>query len=452
MVVEAGVRTPRPVAVRPRWTEAPADTLDAVFARTARHSPRAVAVREGPHELTYGRADMRASQLASALIGNGVQLGDPVLIHCPDHRRATVAQLAVLKAGGVCVPVPPHTSREDFRRLARLIGARVVVCGSSAVAGWMEFGRAVVLDEETWQRIGAMRVDRSLPRSGPLEGAHLFRTGEDGTGPDAQLTHHRAWLSALAARPGGSVMGPTTVVAHEPPMGARSLSALWWAFATGGAFHAGLRPDEAAGPHVRRVNTAAVFSADEYAGFLDGVAGVAGVTGVTGVAGGGMRQAPRVVVLMGGPCPPDLAERHFALLPTTRLWCEFTPVGGVLPWAVRRMKPDRTCAGAPDTAPAGPGAAVWVNVGRPAPGVRVRVLGPEGLAVSRGGTGELCAAGDALPCGIIRATAYGPGSVDGSALRHSGRYGRVTEDGTVEVTWARDPARPAVRGARYAHL
>ncbi|MCX4849546.1 AMP-binding protein [Streptomyces sp. NBC_00893] len=440
MLVEAGVRTRRPVAVRPRRTEAPANTLDAVFARTARHSPRAVAVKEGTHELTYGRAEMRASQLASALIGNGVQLGDPVLIHCPDHRRAAVAQLAVLKAGGVCVPVPPHTSREDFRRLARLLGARVVVCGSSAVAGWTEFGRVVVLDEETWQRIGAMRVDRSLPRSGPLEGAHLFRTGEDGTGPDAQLTDHRAWLSALSARPSGSAMDPMTVVAHEPPMGARSLSALWWAFATGGAFHAGPRPEEAPGPLARRVNTAAVFSADEYAGLLDGV------------AGGEKRRAPRVVVLMGGPCPPELVERHFALLPTTRLWCEFTPVGGVLPWTVRRTTPDRTGTGAPDTAPAGPGTQMWVNVGRPAPGVRLRVLSPEGLTVSRGGTGEVCAAGDGLPCGIIRATAYGPGSVDGTALRHSGQYGRVTEDGTVEVTWARDPARPAVRGARYAHL
>ncbi|MET8661700.1 AMP-binding protein [Streptomyces griseus] len=439
-VAGAAVRPRRPVLVRPRRTEPPADTLDTVLARTARHSPRAVAVKDGPHELTYGHAETRAGQLASVLLGNGVQLGDPVLVHCSDHRRATVAQLAVLKAGGVCVPVPPYTSREEFRRLARLVGARAALCGSSTVAGWMQLGRAMVLDDEAWQRIGATRVDRSLPRSGPREGAHIFGTGEDSTGPDAQLIDHRAWLRALAARPRGSGGGAMTVVAHEPPMGARSLSALWWAFTTGGTFHAGPHPEGTPGSLAVRANTAAVFSAEEYAGFLDGTAGAGGV------------EAPRAVVLMGGPCPPELVERHFAALPTTRLWCEFTPVGGVLPWTTRHMTPGQAFMTAPDPAAGGPGSAAWLNVGRPAPGVRVRVLNPEGLAVPRGGTGEVYASGDALSCGMIHATAYGPGSVDGPALQPSGQYGRVAVDGTVEIIWARGSVRRDVRGARYAHF
>ncbi|GAA2332012.1 hypothetical protein SVIO_002760 [Streptomyces violaceusniger] len=393
-------------------------------------------MKDGPYELAYGRAEMRAAQLASALIGNGVQLGDPVLIHCSDHRRATVAQLAVLKAGGVCVPAPLHTSRDAFQRLARLVGARLVLCGSSVVAAWMERGRVIVLDEETWQRIGAMRVDRSLPRSGPLEGAHLFGADEDSTDHDAQLIDHRAWSIALSARPRGSGGGTMTVVAHEPPMGARSLSALWWAFATGGTFHTGFRHEQMPGPLTLRAD-AAVFSPREYARFLDGV-----VSAGTG-------QVPRVIVLMGDPCPPCLAERHFALLPAVRLWCEFTPVGGVLPWTTRRVAHDQAHAGAPDIDPHCP---PWLNVGRPAPGVRVRVLSPDGLLVPHGGTGEVCATGDALPCDIIRAIAHGPGTADGSVLRRSGRYGRVREDGTVEIASAHGPARRAVKGARYACL
>ncbi|MEU8872219.1 AMP-binding protein [Streptomyces javensis] len=410
-----------------------ANTLDAVFARTARRSPGAVAVKDGPYELLYGRAEMRAGQLASALIGIGVQLGDPVLVHCSDHRRATVAQLAVLKVGGVCVPVPSHTSRDEFQRLARLVGARLVLCGSSAVAEWVERGRVIVLDEETWQRIGAMRVDRSLPRSGPLEGAHLFGAGEDSTDHDAQLIDHRAWSIALSARRRGSGSRRMTVVAHEPPMGARSLSALWWAFATGGTFHTGFRHEEMPGPLTLRAD-AAVFSPREYARFLDRVVSA------------GPGRVPRVIVLMGDPCPPRLAERHFDLLPAARLWCEFTPMGGVLPWTTRRVVHD---AGAPDI---DPHSTPWLNAGRPALGVRVRILSPDGLLVPRGGTGEVCAAGDALPCGIIRAIAHRPGTVDGSALRRSGRYGRVREDGTVEITSAHGPTRRAVRGARYARL
>ncbi|NUR29659.1 MAG: AMP-binding protein, partial [Catenulispora sp.] len=76
-------------------------TLDAMFARVAARRPDHTAVRVGTGRLTYRGAEQHARQLASLLVLGGVQLGDPVIVACADHRRALVAQLAVLKAGGV---------------------------------------------------------------------------------------------------------------------------------------------------------------------------------------------------------------------------------------------------------------------------------------------------------------------------------------------------------------
>ncbi|WP_199838399.1 AMP-binding protein, partial [Streptomyces scabiei] len=63
------------------------DTLDALFTRAARRRPDAVAIQDARGELSFAKAELRATQLASVLIHAGVQLGDPVIIHCDDHQQ-----------------------------------------------------------------------------------------------------------------------------------------------------------------------------------------------------------------------------------------------------------------------------------------------------------------------------------------------------------------------------
>ena len=390
-------------------------TLDAVFAAAARDWPCAVAVRDDAGALTYGRAQARATQLATALVRRGVQLGDPVVVHCQDHRQTLVAHLAVLRAGAVCVPVPGELRGPALRRIAELSGAPQVLCSAATRPRWQHRADALVLDDDaTWTRINALRPDPSLPRSGPTDAAYLLIA--DPRGPDTRghLVDHRAFGFCADART-AALGGPAGRVAvRQAPGGQRALSAMWWAFAGGGALLG--RGDDAAllesltGGGTR----SAVLSAGEYTAVLDLLARAPRPAGPRG--------GPGSVVLLGAPCPDELARRHFDLLPGTRLLAEFAPVDGVMPWTARELTAH--------DAPSGAGHAV----GAVLPHVRARVQDPDGRPLAAGHSGEVCATGAALPFDTVSPPdrAFTPGEAAGSLLR-SGRLGRLAPDGALHL-------------------
>ncbi|MGW7469040.1 AMP-binding protein [Streptomyces xantholiticus] len=390
---------PRHADGRPQRTDR---TLDAVFTAVARRRPQAVVVREGPHALTYGKADLLSSQLATALLRTGVQLGDPVAVQCADHRQALVAQLAVLKAGGVCVPVPPEVSADRAREIAVVSGTGTILCSRSTFDRWDHGGCAQPLsldDTELWKRAGALRVDRALPRSAPTEPAYLLMTEEGGAWHSGHLVDHRAWQLAMTARSAQTGPAGQTVTVGGSPAATAALSAMWWAFGAGSTLHT--RPD---GSTAALGGGTVVCDTAQYARLLDPSERDPGAP------------RPRAVLLVGAPCPPQLVARHFEVLPATPLRAEFAPRGSVLPWAVSVFP-------AGGGKPAGGGV-----VAGAAPGVWLSVVGAHGEVLSTGQPGEVCATGRAVPFDVIGNRA-GPG---GPLLR-SGVTGRSRPDRTLEL-------------------
>ncbi|SHM12693.1 AMP-binding protein [Actinacidiphila paucisporea] len=383
-------------------------TLDAMFARVAARRPDHTAVRVGSGRLTYRGAEQRARQLASLLVLGGVQLGDPVIVSCVDHRRSLVAQLAVLKAGGVVVPVPAGTPDAALRDIAALSGARTVLCGQAHRAAWKGIQLVVPMDDPaTWQRAEAVRPDDSLPRSSPIDPAYLLLAPGTDTvpGPTGELIDHRAWQLAAAARIQRVGAAEHGVEIRQPaPCGPVTLAAMWWAVASAGTLYCG--PPE--GPLTR--SPVAVLTPQQYDRLL-----------VPGAAG------PRTVVLVGDPCPAELAARHRALLPTSRLWAEFAPAGGALPWTAL----DLSHPGEPVAT--GSGRRRGLNVGGAVAGVRIQILDERGAALP-GGIGEVCAVGPALA--FDRVFHHAPGRAfnpDPGPVLHASLRGRHTPDGHLTV-------------------
>ncbi|MFD0430923.1 AMP-binding protein [Streptomyces zhihengii] len=311
--------------------------------------------------LTYGAARENASRLASVMLRYGVQLGDPVLVHTADHAQSLVAQLAVLALGGVCVPVPDGAGERDAARIAEMSGATLVLCSGVHRERWAL--DAMVLDDaRTWARIAPVRVDGSLPRSGPDDVAYLLTERTEGGGCVGHLVDHRAWLLATGARLRRAGRPGRGVRTGRRPGGALGLAALWWAIS------AGSRLNGPAAPATGRdqAGAAAVYGPEEYAEFLEGA--------VTG--------APGTALVIGGALPAGLVARHRELLPYTRLLAEFSPRDGAMPWTAA----DCTSAHADGS---GAGSAV--------PRVRVTVRDEEGRPVPAGATGRIWAAGAALP-------------------------------------------------------
>ncbi|MER7830052.1 AMP-binding protein [Streptomyces sp. NPDC095602] len=424
-------------------------TLDGMFAAAARRHPDAVAVREGRRVLTYGRAEERAARLASALVRYGLQLGDPVVVHCADHRQAVVAQLAVLKAGGVCVPVPPDVRGPAALRVSALTGARAVLCGGFALPLWRHHELVVDLDDaEVWRRVCALEPEPSLPHSASVDAAYLLVPAAEANG---YLTDHRAWQYHLSARVRAAGTAGQALTATRGPGTPAALSALWWAVAGGGTYvpwRPGL-PVPAAGPAGAAGGRVGVFSPEEYARVLKAVRGgngpraleaarsAAGARHVrgSGAVPGGLPLATAVV--LGGACPPELVAHHFDVLPGVRLRAEFAPAGGALPWTAR------------DLSPLADGDASGVGVGRALPHVRVWAVDGDGAPLPPGWVGELVASGPAVPYESLRAGLLPPGDGGAEPMRSSW-LGLRRADGRVEVTGRGGAHRAGAAPARQA--
>ncbi|MFH9065064.1 AMP-binding protein [Streptomyces coeruleorubidus] len=426
---ESGDRIRTAPRTAARHAERPAETLDGLFVRAARRSPDAVAVQEGPQHITYANADRRSAQLATALVHMGVQLGDPVIVQCSDHRQALVAHLAVLKAGGVCVPARWDASAAHTGMIAALSGAGVVLCSLVNRGRWGAGVPRLALDDpELWKRVGALRVDRALPRSAPTDAAYLLAGPQDRAELGGHLVDHRAWQLALGARTAQIGAAPQAVAVAEPPTGPAALSAMWWTFASGSTVHA--RADEPGlfATTARHGMGVAVCDPRTYALSLDAM-------------GGQSRSLrPRMVLLVGGPCRPELVARHFESLPMTRLRAEFAPSDGVLPWTAKEFNAE------PETRE------VFGTVGSPLPDIRLHVLDALGRPLGTGRTGELCATGRPLPFDVIggRGSAVAAPGGGAPSLLRSGLMGRRRLDGSLQVTGCRPAGRrePAAARAR----
>ncbi|WP_314219512.1 AMP-binding protein [Streptomyces zaehneri] len=382
-----------------------------MFTRAAQHRPGAVAIQDARGELRFAKAELWAAQLASVLVHGGVQLGDPVIVHCDDHRQALVAQLAVLKAGGVCVPAAQGLGRPELRKIAAVSDASTVLCSRSTRQAWPRRHATLPLnDQETWRRITAHRLEPALPLSQPGEAAYLLISDDGRNRPTGHLVDHRAWQLATAERIRTAGPAPRRVFVGGPPACPRALSAMWWAFAGGGSLCT--LPGD--GVPMKRDGTvcAAVFSPEEYDAVVDA-----------------LPIRPRLVQLIGGPTPSTLVARHFAALPGARLRADFAPTDGVLPWASQEFTPT--------TAAQSSSGALGTTV----PQVQVRVVDGRGRLLAAEQAGELCAAGPALPFGIVHRPGRSVPAWEEAPLLRSGVSGRRLAKGRLEL--AEPPTAPA---------
>jgi amino acid adenylation domain-containing protein len=103
-------------------------TLDGLFAAQARRTPNAVAVvgRDGA-ELTYAELDAQSTRLARQLAAHGVLPERVVGVHMDRSAETVVALLAILKAGGVYLPLDPSYPKERLDYIAADAGAMLIL-------------------------------------------------------------------------------------------------------------------------------------------------------------------------------------------------------------------------------------------------------------------------------------------------------------------------------------
>lgn len=94
---------------------------------TAQTSPAKIAFTDGVTSITYRELDDRSSQLAHLLVQQGLQPGDRVAVFMPRCAETAIAVYAILKAGGVLVPVDPSMPTGGVRGLIQNCGIRFMI-------------------------------------------------------------------------------------------------------------------------------------------------------------------------------------------------------------------------------------------------------------------------------------------------------------------------------------
>lgn len=102
-------------------------SLHRCFEVQSMRSPYTPAVVAGTEEVSYAELDRRANQLAHQLREYGVSSAVPVGIYVTRSLNLAVSILAVLKAGGVCVPLDTSYPAERLAFMLEDTGAPVVI-------------------------------------------------------------------------------------------------------------------------------------------------------------------------------------------------------------------------------------------------------------------------------------------------------------------------------------
>ncbi len=202
-----------------------------LFADRARETPDAVAVKFDTQTLTYGELDRQANRLAHALIARGVGPEVRVAIAMPRSAQIMVAFLAVMKAGGVYVPLDIEYPRDRLLYMMQDSRAKLLLSHTNALqqlpvaegletlaidrtedwTGYSDTAPSVNLDGDNLAYVIYTSGSTGMPKGvavshGPLV-AHIIATGERyETGPSDCELHfmsfafdgsHEGWMHPL---------------------------------------------------------------------------------------------------------------------------------------------------------------------------------------------------------------------------------------------------------------
>ena len=93
----------------------------------AQTSPTKVAFTDGTTSITYQELDDCSNQLAHLLVKQDLQRGDRVAVFMPRCAETAVAVYAILKAGGILVPIDPGMPVGGVRSLIQNCRIRFMI-------------------------------------------------------------------------------------------------------------------------------------------------------------------------------------------------------------------------------------------------------------------------------------------------------------------------------------
>ncbi|KAI7777353.1 hypothetical protein LA080_003749 [Diaporthe eres] len=171
--------------------EAIESCLHDLFKQQVISRPDAPAIASWDMSFTYAELDDASTKLALHVSSLGVGLEDFVLVCFDKSAFAIVAMLAVLKAGGACVPLDPAHPDAALRLRAEDTGASVALVSPSMVSRMSTMAETTVaVDAQLLQSLSIM-PDLALPQVTPHNSCFIIYTSGSTGRPKGVVLEHR---------------------------------------------------------------------------------------------------------------------------------------------------------------------------------------------------------------------------------------------------------------------
>ena len=172
-------------------------TVHGLFEEQAANQPTAPAVCSWDGDFTYEELDHWANRLAHHLVERGVGPEIFVAVCIEKSRWAVVAILAILKAGGACVPLDPAYPVERLRRILLLADVHIAV-----VSKEQESKLKNIVDETVLVSQSSLDCLRDIPRSAcadisPTNAAYVIFTSGTTDIPKGVVWEHNTLSTSL---------------------------------------------------------------------------------------------------------------------------------------------------------------------------------------------------------------------------------------------------------------
>ncbi len=393
--------------------------IGTLLSQHARQAPDKVAIFLGDDVLTFGELDRRSNRMANALLAKGMRQGDRVILYVGNSVELVVAIAALWKAGALPIPITTWTvGRElaflvsDSEPFAVLYGPEQATAVQAAnlpqdVMHISTVASDHALDLKSLIASGVERPPPALPAE-PDDAMIGYTSGTTGKPKGAILTHANLITAQLLISTFCDLRGDDTYMIITPIAHRVGMARLVTCFCLGASVVVMPAFDAAAALSLIAKHRISVIST---------VPTVARLLLEQIEATGEICASLRVMTATGEAFPATLKERLAATLPHVGLWIWYGMTEGGVPAVLR-----------PDEQMLKPN-----SVGRPTPGVEIRLVDEAGADVEQGQTGEVLLRSGVPGRSMVAREYFNRPDANREAYKegwfYTGDVGRFDEDG-----------------------
>lgn len=401
-----------------------------LFTDHARRAPEAIAVQAGDRRLTYEDLDRLSTRLAAMLRNSGVGPETTVGLFLDPSVDLAVAILAILKAGGACVPLDPSYPAERVSQIIQEAQLQVVLTQETLRSELpSQQAKVISIDSLNLSADNVAFVDDVRPDNLAFV---FFTSGSTGKPKGVEITHANL-VSSTHARALYYGTDPARFLLLSSIGFDSSLAGIFSTLCQGGCLI--LTPGRLQSSLISLANLIEQNSVSHllcipslYRLLLD-------------QAKPRQLASLRVAIVAGESCPAELVERHNRIATQASLFNEYGPTEGTVWTTVYKCDPGKSLTAVP--------------IGRPIPNAHVYVLDGHLNPLPIGVPGELYIGGAGVARGYLHQPAetkdrfipdlFSPTS--GARLYRTGDVVRYLSDGNLELL-GRVDHQVKVRGVR----